>query len=141
MPAVQVRDFPQPLYEELKSYASQRHRSIAQQVIIAVERMLDQPKTAPQLDAEGCLSGTPLGGVPMSDSSLIATECADVLTARRRRRREAFANFDALQWKASELAADDIVAMVREGREERSDRIIAQALDPFADCDGEGVAE
>lgn len=77
----------------------------------------------------------------MSDSSLIATECADVLTARRRRRREAFANFDALQWKASELAADDIVAMVHEGREERSDRIIAQALDPFADCDGEGVAE
>ncbi|WP_304427233.1 argininosuccinate lyase [uncultured Adlercreutzia sp.] len=141
MPAVQVRDFPQPLYEELKSYASQRHRSIAQQVIIAVERMLDQPQADPRLDAEGCLSGAPLGRVPLTDSSLITTESADARKASRRRRKEAFANFDALQWRAPELAADDIVAMVREGREERSDRIIAQALDPFADCDGEGVAE
>lgn len=40
MPALQVRDFPDDLYEGLKEYAAQQHRSIAQQTICAVEEML-----------------------------------------------------------------------------------------------------
>ncbi|MFR1167489.1 MAG: hypothetical protein ACLSDQ_07750 [Adlercreutzia equolifaciens] len=40
MPALQVRDFPATLYDELKEYAARNHRSIAQQTIIAVEEML-----------------------------------------------------------------------------------------------------
>ena len=40
MPALQVRDFPATLYDELKECAARNHRSIAQQTIIAVEEML-----------------------------------------------------------------------------------------------------
>ena len=40
MPALQVRDFPDDLYEQLKAYAASQHRSIAQQTIVAVEQML-----------------------------------------------------------------------------------------------------
>ena len=35
MPALQVRDFPATLYDELKECAARNHRSIAQQTIIA----------------------------------------------------------------------------------------------------------
>ena len=40
MPALQVRDFPDDLYERLKEYAANQHRSVAQQTIVAVEQML-----------------------------------------------------------------------------------------------------
>lgn len=37
MPALQVRDFPDDLYEELRAFSALRHRSMAQQTIAAVE--------------------------------------------------------------------------------------------------------
>ena len=37
---MQVREFPDELYDELKEYAASQHRSMAQQVIVAVEQML-----------------------------------------------------------------------------------------------------
>lgn len=40
MPALQVRDFPQDLYEGLKECAIREHRSLAQQTVHAVEEML-----------------------------------------------------------------------------------------------------
>ena len=40
MPALQVRDFPEELYEELKDCAEQEHRSIAQQVTFILSRYL-----------------------------------------------------------------------------------------------------
>lgn len=40
MPALQVRDFPDELYAQLKECADNEHRSIAQQTIVAVEEML-----------------------------------------------------------------------------------------------------
>lgn len=40
MPALQVRDFPEELYEQLRTYAAANHRSMAQQTIIAVEQMI-----------------------------------------------------------------------------------------------------
>ena len=40
MPALQVRDFPEELYEELRAYAEANHRSIAQQTIACVESEL-----------------------------------------------------------------------------------------------------
>lgn len=44
MPALQVREFPEPLYEELRAFAAANHRSIAQQTIAAVEQMLHGPQ-------------------------------------------------------------------------------------------------
>ncbi|WP_165253888.1 argininosuccinate lyase [Adlercreutzia sp. ZJ304] len=44
MPALQVRDFPADLYEDLKKCAAREHRSMAQQTIKAVEEMLNRRK-------------------------------------------------------------------------------------------------
>ena len=41
MPALQVRDFPEDLYEQLRVFAAANHRSMAQQTIIAVEQMIN----------------------------------------------------------------------------------------------------
>lgn len=49
MPALQVRDFPATLYDELKECAARNHRSIAQQTIIAVEEMLSKLRRRPPL--------------------------------------------------------------------------------------------
>lgn len=40
MPALQVREFPEDLYEELRVYAAEHHRSMAQQTIAAVEQVV-----------------------------------------------------------------------------------------------------
>lgn len=44
MPALQVRDFPDDLYEQLKERAREEHRSIAQQTIVCVEDYLSRPR-------------------------------------------------------------------------------------------------
>ncbi len=45
MPALQVRDFPQDLYDELKECAATEHRSLAQQTVHAVEEMLTRRRS------------------------------------------------------------------------------------------------
>lgn len=40
MPALQVRDFPEELYEELRVFSTKNHRSMAQQTIAAVEQQI-----------------------------------------------------------------------------------------------------
>lgn len=40
MPALQVREFPEDLYEDLRIYAAAHHRSMAQQTIAAVEEVV-----------------------------------------------------------------------------------------------------
>lgn len=42
MPALQVRDFPDDLYEQLKVCAAREHRSIAQQTVAFVEQGVRQ---------------------------------------------------------------------------------------------------
>ena len=54
MPALQVRDFPQHLYDGLKRCAEEEHRSMAQQTIQAVEEMLQQRSNpSPRIDPYG----------------------------------------------------------------------------------------
>lgn len=40
MPALQVRDFPEELYQELKDYSALNHRSMAQQTVFAIDQMI-----------------------------------------------------------------------------------------------------
>ena len=40
MPALQVRDFPADLYEELRIYAAEESRSISQQVVVIIKDFL-----------------------------------------------------------------------------------------------------
>ena len=44
MTALQVREFPQKLYQELKDYSALHHRSMAQQTIAAVDEMIHGSK-------------------------------------------------------------------------------------------------
>jgi hypothetical protein len=44
MPALQVRDFPASLYEELKTRAKREGRSLSQQAIVAVREHLAAPQ-------------------------------------------------------------------------------------------------
>ena len=116
MPALQVRDFPDDLYERLKEYAADQHRSVAQQTIVAVEQMLaraDEPGYHWDGERLRC---------PRPRYFDFDTEAARA--ERAKRRKELFAEMRKLTWKGPEPTADEIVAMVREGREERTDRIM-----------------
>lgn len=46
MPALQVRDLPQDLYERLKERAELEHRSLAQETIVAIESYVGRSERA-----------------------------------------------------------------------------------------------
>ena len=97
MPALQVRDFPDGLYASLKALAAAEHRSVAQQTIALVE--------------EGLRRRSPAG---------VSEEPArpDLLSSPL-----VFEEIRRLPWKV-DVTTDEIVDMVREGREERTERIL-----------------
>lgn len=119
MPALQVRDFPEELYEELKVYADRHHRSIAQQTIVAVEEMLERQNESYYGD------GRKLYRPVCSNAFDFDTEAQRA--ERIEKRKALFEEIDALRWRGPEPTADEIVALVREGRQER-DRQISDAL-------------
>ena len=108
MPALQVRDFPEDLYEKLKVLAAREHRSVAQQTIVAVEAMVsgecvhakEEPRRSLYLDFD--------------------TEAKRA--ARIKKRQELFESA-----KANPLVlppdAPSPVDVIREAREERSGHI------------------
>lgn len=138
MPALQVRDFPPALYEELKAYAAANHRSMAQQTVIAVEEMLATSLTA-RLDEMGscdtrdhCVSQRP-------DADLVARvnagmfegyENSALKQARIEKRKQIFEELKTISWGDKTIATEDIVAITREGRDCLSDRVWL-SLDPF----------
>lgn len=136
MPALQVRDFPATLYDELKEYAARNHRSIAQQTIIAVEEMLSGAGSPALLD----------GAWGHSPSQVARREAAPVRPFEERwpfkrtvdeacvrRRQQIFADFDTIDWKEAPSASEDIVAFVNEGRGDRTERIMASVDSPDFD--------
>ena len=95
MPALQVRDFPDDLYEQLKAYAASQHRSIAQQTIVAVEQMLERRPRYFDFDTEAKRA------------------------ARIEKRKELFAEIDKLPKFDVPDDFPDTVELIRQGREER----------------------
>ena len=119
MPALQVRDFPDDLYEQLKAYAASQHRSIAQQTIVAVEQMLEAA------DAQHYWDGHDLHRLERRPRYFdFDTEAKRA--ARIEKRKELFAEIDKMEWSGPQPTADEIVAMIHEGMEER-DRAILEA--------------
>lgn len=136
MPALQVRDFPATLYDELKEYAARNHRSIAQQTIIAVEEMLSGAGSPALLD----------GACGHSSSQVARREVVPVRSFEERwpfnravdeacvrRRQQIFADFDTIDWKEVPSASEDIVVFVNEGRSDRTARIMASVDSPDFD--------
>ena len=115
MPALQVRDFPDDLYEKLKELAAREHRSVAQQTIVAVEAMVSGESAA---RAEGD---------PRHHTLYLDFDTETKRAARIKKRQELFESA-----KATPLVlppdAPSPVDVIREAREERS-RHIGEVLD------------
>lgn len=117
MPALQVRDFPDELYERLKAYAASQHRSVAQQTIVAVEQMLAHPEASRYWNGERLYRA--VRPIPDYDTE-------EERAARIEKRKKLFAEIA----KNKANYPDDMpsaVEMVHEGRRER-DRQISDSL-------------
>ena len=117
MPALQVRDFPEGLYEDLKNFAEANHRSMSQQVIVAVEEMLERGLSG---QPRSCPYGTPM------TQEVYDTEAAR--QARIAKRKELFAR---IHETSKNLPKDlpDPVEVLRECRSEREERLMKVILE------------
>ena len=116
MPALQVRDFPEDLYEKLKVLAAREHRSVAQQTIVAVEAMVSGETKAAESDT--C----------HHQALYLDFDTEAKRAARIKKRQELFENTKMLTEKnpqMRELSADDIVKTIRDAREERSEHLFS----------------
>ncbi|HBT95367.1 MAG TPA: hypothetical protein DEB24_04405 [Coriobacteriia bacterium] len=95
MPALQVRDFPTELYEELRERARKEHRSIAQQTVVAIREHLGKGRRAEPKESD------------------------EEIQARMRKREEAFARIDALPPLVVPEGFPSDVEIIREMRDSR----------------------
>lgn len=116
MPALQVRDFPEGLYEDLKNFAEANHRSMSQQVIVAVEEMLEYGLSE---QSANCSQLTPM------TKEIYDTEASR--QARIAKRKELFARIHEV---ANNLPQDlpDPVEVLRECRSEREEHLMRVIL-------------
>lgn len=103
MPALQIRDLPQGLYDELRLRAEREHRSLAQQATVAIEQHLRM--------------------VPPAEQPARQLTEEEERQARIAKRKAIFARIDAMP--KAEIPEDfpDVVEIIHEGREGRLDRI------------------
>lgn len=123
MPALQVREFPDDIYEELKAAAAREHRSIAQQTIICVERFLQEASARERkIENEGCWHRVTPHSPYQQDESTRERE------ARITKRRETFRRIDALPKLDLPNGALGPVDIIRGMREERDTQILGTSL-------------
>lgn len=123
MPALQVRDFPDELYEQLKECAAREHRSVAQQTIVAVEQMIANNANS----AAGSASAfAPSSGKPI----FLEFDTEAARAARIKKRKELMKRIDETKIEFPP-GFPDPVALAREARDERDkhfDELIASAI-------------
>jgi hypothetical protein len=107
MPYLQVKDCPQELYDAVKASAAASYRSMGQQVMFMLTQEL----------GTSCEAGAPVrarvepgGALPVRDE-------------RVARREKTFAALDAMATPVVPPGFPSITAIIREGREERDDRL------------------
>lgn len=123
MPALQVREFPDDIYEELKAAAAREHRSIAQQTIICVERFLREASARERkIENEGCWHRVTPHSSYQQDESTRERE------ARITKRRETFRRIDAFPKLDLPNGALGPVDIIRGMREERDAQILGTSL-------------
>lgn len=120
MPALQVRDFPQDLYERLKKYAASQHRSLSQQTIVAVQEMLDiADGIQPNVPANTRYAGTVLR--PKENIYAPRQETEEEIARRIEKRRRLFEEIDRIPRKKS-ITDEELHAIVEESRRELEQR-------------------
>lgn len=103
MPALQIRDLPQGLYDELRLRAEREHRSLAQQATVAIEQHLRL--------------------VPPTEQPARPLTEEEERRVRIAKRKAIFARIDTMPKVEIPDDFPDIVEIIHEGREERLDRI------------------
>lgn len=122
MPALQVRDFPEDVYEQLRLCAERNHRSIAQQTIVAVEEMLR---------GENSARGEKQSFLQDRRSRYVDYDTEAARITRRERRKALFAEIHALPKFEVPDDFPDASELVRQGHEERDQNIMTAIGAPF----------
>lgn len=132
MPALQVRDFPDELYAQLKECADNEHRSIAQQTIVAVEEMLraraaaaeqregdSAPVDAARQDALVDRVANAVASRTVHAPSYLDFSTESERQARIQKRKEIFAHIDRMNADRTTPppSTEQIVQWVREDRD------------------------
>lgn len=127
MPALQVREFPQELYEQLKLCAESEHRSIAQQTIVSVEEMIRNRANANSYGSGSSTSSEQPRMVASPRYCDFSTN--EERSARIRKREKIFAEIRRMseEHPNPEPSVEEIVQTIREQREERTNRILEAA--------------
>ena len=134
MPALQVREFPDDLYEELRAYAAKNHRSIAQQTVACVENELKRAKAFTAWAGSGKVEGEDDIVIPENVRAAAArahfvdpfrwfsdlgVEPEEEVEARREKRRRLLRRIDEFNEKydLSAISMEETVRMIREDRD------------------------
>ena len=123
MPAVQVRDFPQEIYDRIKEEARQNGRSVTQQtkyIVIEHFAQIDEEREMEILKEQGMRGWTYKGPSPepTPHANPFRPEDPAVIEERRARREALFARIASRNYPPEVLEVDD-VQLVREMRDER----------------------
>jgi hypothetical protein len=113
MPALQVRDFPPDLYEELRKRAKQEHRSLSQQTVVAIREHISRPLPQRQTPE----SEPPSGDTPVYQQRRDKQQ--DEISARIERRKQIFADISARPKPVIPEGFPTIEEIVREMRDSR----------------------
>lgn len=118
MPALQVRDCPDALYRALSACAESEHRSISQQIVVALEDYLERRERDRQINAM-LDRDMPLPPRPWEASYPAYSEAMRAREERLNRRREIFERIDArgpLDIPEDFPSAAEIVREMRDAR-------------------------
>lgn len=117
MPALQVRDFPEDLYEALRKCAADQDRSISQQTVHVLRRFL-----------EAYRSGTAACDYDWAPQAPLSAHGAGTAEQQRvAKRRALLAQLESLPCYEGTPAMPDAATMVREMRAERDASLAATA--------------
>ena len=123
MPALQVRDFPDELYDELKAYAVKNHRSIAQQTIACIENELMRSKviegdlSIPQNVLQGSARAKAVDAFAWLDEMRNSSDEDRALRIEKRIHLAERIRKLNDQWEGLKPTLQDTVKMVREDRD------------------------
>ena len=118
MPALQIREFPPDVYEELKTCAEEEHRSISQQALAIIEEFLAERKRQQEI-AAAVDRAVPLPPKPWEPGYRAYQRSEAARKERLERRRAVFSSIDAREPFKVPDGFPSIEEIVREMRDER----------------------
>ncbi|MEA5020127.1 MAG: argininosuccinate lyase [Gordonibacter sp.] len=122
MPALQVKDFPADLYEELRACAVVQDRNISQQTVHIVREYLRAYR-----QAGSSASWVVRPAIDRPDAQLCAKSCVDETPEERiERRRKVFEAIDAMPKFEVPDDFPEPAELIRQMREERDDQIVPE---------------